>query len=253
MKKTGIVLLCLALALAFPFGIRAEGVSWYVVRAKDHTQPKAEPHMQYISDFDGFYVDKKHGDGQEDRVLYLTFDAGYENGNVSKILDILREEEVGAAFFILGHLIKSAPELVCRMENEGHLVCNHTVRHKDMSRVSDDEFRAEIGGLADMYQELTGKPMAKFFRPPEGRFNENTLRSAKACGYKTVFWSLTYADWNDACAPSPEKAKAILRDNTHNGAIILLHPMSNINVKILKEMISYWKAEGYRFGSLTEL
>ena len=187
-------------------------------------------------------------------MVYLTFDAGYENGNVEKILDVLKTENVKGAFFILGNLITRNTELVKRMADEGHTVCNHTVHHKDMTKVSSkEEFSAELCALEELYREYTGKEMAKYYRPPEGKYDEKTLAYANELGYKTIFWSLAYADWDNNKQPSIEKAMKILLDNMHNGAVILLHPTSATNAAIIGELIRTLKAEGYRFGELTGL
>ena len=228
--------------------------SWYCKRNKDHKQITVDENMKFIEKYDGYYVDKKRGDHENDKVLYLTFDAGYENGNVSKILNILKEENVPGAFFVLGNLIARNTDLVERMVNEGHLVCNHTMHHHDMSRVtSKGEFEREIQSLEKLYTEKTGRALSKYYRPPEGRFNEKSMQYAKALGYKTIFWSIAYADWDNQNQMSEEKAKAKVLDNLHNGAVILLHPTSETNTRILKDLIREIKAEGYRFGTLDEL
>lgn len=258
MKKALLLILSFCLLLSGLLGgvtsaAHEKPRGWYVKRVPDHKQPKADADMEYVTDLGGYYADKTHGDDCADKVLYLTFDAGYENGNVSKILDTLREEQVPGAFFILSHLIKAEPALVSRMAAEGHLVCNHSARHKDMSDMSAEDFSKEIHDLEADYTKLTGKEMAKYFRPPEGKFSRRELENAQNLGYKTIFWSLAYADWDNAHQPDKEKAKQKVLANTHNGAVILLHPTSAVNAAILKDLITTWKAEGYRFGTLDEL
>ncbi len=230
--------------------------NWYVVRKKDHTQPDADPNMTFVEKYGGYYVDKRHsglGEGDE-RVVYLTFDAGYENGNVARILDTMKEKDVKGAFFILGNMTARFPELVMRMKDEGHTVCNHTYSHNDMSAVqSEEEFSAELTKMADAYRELTGCEMAKYYRPPQGRFSERSLRFAQNLGYKTIFWSFAYADWDNDKQPSCDFAMKKITDNIHNGAVILLHPTSKTNADILGGLIDKLRAEGYRFGTLDEL
>ena len=227
---------------------------WYCPRNFEHKQPLADATMQWIETYGGYYVDRAHGDLSEEKVVYLTFDAGYENGNVEKILNVMKEEGVVGAFFVLGHLIQKNPQLICRMAEEGHLVCNHTVRHKNMSTIDDkDEFSRELQELEAMYQMLTGQEMAKYYRPPEGTFDERSLRYASELGYRTVFWSLAYADWDNNKQPDPQKSKDLLLRYMHNGAVILLHPTSATNAQILKDLIVTLKSQGYRFGSLDEL
>lgn len=252
MKKVLFSLVSLLLLLTLPFHCVAEskGHSWYIKRNPNHEQPDTE--LAELLGDSAFYVNKNCA--PDDKVIYLTFDVGYENGNVGRVLDILKEEEVEGAFFLLSHVIKSQPALIERIENEGHLLCNHTVRHKDMSTFGKEAFQEELRALERVYSECRkGKRLAPFYRPPEGKFSRENLDYAKEMGYKTVFWSLSYADWDDKVAPSDEKAKEILRNNTHNGAIVLLHPTSDINARILRDMITYWKNQGYRFGSLEEL
>ncbi len=227
---------------------------WYCVRNSEHQQPIADTNIRWIENFGGYYIDHNHGNNCDEKVVYLTFDAGYENGNVERILDIMKEENVTGAFFVLGHLISKNPELICRMEREGHLVCNHTVRHKDMTSVDDKEaFTKELRELETMYQNITGKEMAKYYRPPEGTFDQRSLQFASALGYRTVFWSLAYADWDNNRQPDPEKSKELLLKYMHNGAVILLHPTSKTNALILKDFITELKSQGFRFGSLDEL
>ena len=229
--------------------------NWYVVRTKDHTQPTADPNMAFVEKSGGYYADKNHASQDDtDKVLYLTFDAGYENGNIARILDTLKEKEVSGAFFILGNMTERFPELVLRMKNEGHTVCNHTYTHNDMSAVGDEaEFAAELSRMSDAYRELTGEDMPKYYRPPQGRFCERNLKFAESLGYKTIFWSFAYADWDNNKQPSIESAMAKILDNTHNGAVILLHPTSKTNADILGDLIDKWRADGYRFGTLDEL
>ena len=242
-----------AMVLLSSFAVFAttEEYHFYIKRAKDHAKPQTDPRFSALLDDGCFYLDNTSTD--EEKRLYLTFDAGYENGNVEKILDILKEEKVPAAFFVLSHLIRSESALVSRMAEEGHLVCNHTARHKNMAKADSEHFRSELLSLEQIYKEETGKELSKFYRPPEGTFSFSNIQTAKSMGYKTVFWSLAYKDWNDEVAPSPEKAIALLKENTHPGAIVLLHPTSSVNATILREMIAYWRNEGYTLCSLEEM
>ncbi len=227
--------------------VQADSIqNWYMKRQKDHRRPEIESEMTYIEDCNAVCL------GKDEKVIYLTFDAGYENGNISRILDTLQKHEVQGAFFILENLIKRNPELVKRMKEEGHLVCNHTAKHGNIAEMTEAEIKKEIETLECLYRETIGGEMAPFFRPPEGKFNENSLKIIQNMGYSTVFWSLAYADWDNNKQPSKDSAMKILCDNIHNGAIILLHPTSKTNADILDELITKWKAEGYRFGSLEE-
>ena len=247
--------LCLAALLCNQaLAVSDEVFSWYCMRNKEHMQPGVDANMSFIEKYDGYYVDKKHSDSSEEKVVYLTFDAGYENGNIEKILDVMKEEKVTGAFFILGNLIKKEPELVRRMADEGHIVANHTASHKDMTKIdSIEEFSAELKALDSLYEEATGKQLSRYYRPPEGKFDERSLNFAQSLGYKTVFWSFAYADWDNQKQPSAESAKAKIFDNIHNGAVILLHPTSATNAEIMSDVIKALKADGYRFGTLDEL
>ena len=190
----------------------------------------------------------------EQKTIYLTFDAGYENGYTATILDTLKKHNVPACFFVVGNYIDSAPELVQRMVDEGHIVGNHTLHHPDMSAIADKEsFSAELTGLEEKFTALTGQPMQKFYRPPQGKFSEENLRQAQELGYTTVFWSLAYVDWYTDNQPTEEHAFSKLLPRIHNGAIVLLHSTSETNARILDELLTRWEQEGYTFGSLAEL
>lgn len=254
MKRTLAVLCTISLAFAFTLNVSAssDAHSFYIPRAggKRPSLPKEE---SVIEKYDGYYIDPHVDDDSDVRVLYLTFDAGYENGNVEKILDALAEENVPAAFFVLDHLILENTELVCRMQKEGHLVCNHTKNHKDMTKCPKEEMVKNLTDLEKICEEKTGSKPAKYFRFPEGRFSEDALMTAKELGYKSIFWSFAYADWDNDRQPDPVRAKKKILENTHNGAVILLHPTSATNARILPELIGEWKRMGYTFGTLDQL
>ncbi|MBP3436587.1 MAG: polysaccharide deacetylase family protein [Clostridia bacterium] len=246
-------LLLLSLLLSFGVAAKEGAYQWYIKREKDHKQPQIAKEMAWIVRYGGYYADTTRIDNSGEKVLYLTFDAGYENGNVAKILDILKEEEVTGAFFVLSHMIKDEGDLIKRMKAEGHLVCNHTASHKDNTKISEEDLKNDIIRLEKEYTALTGEQMDKYFRPPEGKFTESSLKTVAELGYKTIFWSNAYADWDNNRQMSAEKAKEKLLANTHNGAVILLHPTSNVNAAILREVIQEWKKEGYSFGTLYDL
>ena len=247
------IIVALLFSLAVNTAALNESFSWYCVHRKDHLQPKSDPNFSFIEKYDGYYIDKKHGDDATDRVIYLTFDAGYENGNVKKILDILNEEKVEGAFFILGHLVEENTDLVKSMFENGHMVCNHTFSHCTMTEKTREEFISELEKLENACVEKTGHSLDRFYRPPEGRFDERSLQYAKEIGYKTIFWSFAYDDWDNNKQKDLGVAKKKIIDNIHNGEIMLLHPTSATNAAILKDVIKELKQEGYRFGSLSEL
>ena len=236
------------------YAISDKPLGFYCVRNKEHKQPRLDTELSFIETYDAHYVDKAHGDSSEEKVIYLTFDAGYENGNIEKILDVMKEEDVKGAFFILENLINKEPELVIRMANEGHTVANHTSRHKDMTKIDDiNAFNAELESLNILYEKTTGQKMSRFYRPPEGKFDERSLSFAQELGYKTIFWSFAYADWDNNKQPTSAEAMKKIMDNIHNGEIMLLHPTSATNANILRDVIRELKAQGYRFGELSEL
>ncbi len=227
--------------------------NWYCVHRKDHLQPRADASISFIENYNGYYIDKKHGNDSQEKVIYLTFDAGYENGNVEKTLDVLKSEGVVGAFFVLGNLIEKNTDLIERMFNEGHLVCNHTYSHKSMIGKTKDEISSELARLENTCIEKTGKSLSKYYRPPEGKFDEQSMQYINELGYKTVFWSFAYADWDNNRQMSLDNAKKKILDNIHNGEVMLLHPTSATNAAILKDIIVELKNQGYRFGSLDEL
>ncbi len=188
------------------------------------------------------------------KVIYLTFDAGYENGCTEKILDVLKDHNVPAAFFLVGNYIEKNPDLVRRMVDEGHIVGNHTMHHYDMSKLSDKAaFQKELTDLAELFRSVTGKELPKYYRPPQGIYSQKNLEMAKEMGYKTVFWSLAYADWNNDAQPTKEQAFGKLLPRIHNGAVVLLHSTSRTNAEILSELLTKWENMGYRFATLDAL
>ncbi len=211
--------------------------------------PRGNVSQKELDKYGAFYCDDR-----DEKVIYLTFDAGYENGNAGKILDVLKKEQISAAFFLVGNYFKTQPELVRRMVEEGHIVGNHTTTHPDMSKIKElADFRKELEQTENLYRETTGKDMPKFYRPPQGKFSVSNLQQAQMLGYTTVFWSLAYADWDNTKQPTREYALEKLNSRIHNGAIVLLHLTSKTNAEILEELIQGWKAQGYTFKPLTDL
>ena len=188
------------------------------------------------------------------KVIYLTFDAGYENGCTAPILDALAKHNARAAFFVVGNYLEQNPELVRRMVREGHIVGNHTYHHYDMSKLSDEtSFNEELTSLEALYREVTGLDMEKYYRPPQGIYSEQNLEYAQRAGYHTIFWSLAYVDWKTDDQPDPQEAIELLNRRVHPGAVILLHSTSETNCEILQELIRGWKAQGYTFATLDDL
>lgn len=210
--------------------------------------PSAPESPDRLRELGAAYLDPDGG-----KVLYLTFDAGYENGYTDGILDVLKKREVSAAFFLVGDYLERNPDLVRRMTAEGHIVGNHTLSHPDMTGLDEAAFEGELRGMEQLYEEVTGQTLPKYYRPPQGLYSEKNLELARKLGYKTVFWSLAYADWDNANQPDPDEAVEKLTLRLHDGAVILLHATSKTNAEILDRLLTEWQSMGYRFAPLTEL
>lgn len=212
-------------------------------------QPTGNATSDELKQYDTYYI----GSGEE-KVLYLTFDCGYENGNTSAILDALKKHNAPATFFVVGHFLESAPDLVKRMVEEGHTVGNHTYHHPDMSSILDKaSFQKELDDVNTLFKEITGKEMTNYYRPPQGKYSTSNLQMAKDLGYHTFFWSLAYVDWNVDAQPTSEEAFSKLIGRIHPGAIVLLHNTSSTNGAILDELLTKWEEMGYEFRPLSEL
>lgn len=255
MKKRDLLILLIAvvIALAVSVSVFASSAlstgSWGLSFRQEGAPPIGNAGKDQLRQYQAAYIGNTN-----EKVLYLTFDAGYENGCTAKILDTLKEKQVPAAFFLVGNYIRQSPDLVRRMVAEGHTVGNHTMHHYDMSRLSDKAaFSKELTDLEALYKETVGQELPKFYRPPQGIYSEENLKMAQELGYKTLFWSLAYVDWNNDAQPTREAAFAKLLPRTHNGAVVLLHSTSKTNAEILGELIDKWKEAGYRFGTLEEL
>lgn len=225
--------------------------SWGLSFREEGAPPEGNASAEYLSRFGAYYIDEK---GARDKTIYLTFDAGYENGNTEDILDVLKEKDVPAAFFVVGNFVEDEPEILRRMEAEGHIVGNHTMTHPDMASIADiDGFRGELTELEEAYKAVTGKEMKKFYRPPRGIYSENNLKQAQDMGYTTVLWSLAYEDWYENDQPAREDALNLLNKRIHPGAIVLLHSTSKTNARVLGELIDGWREKGYKFESIDKL
>lgn len=240
------LLLCGGLLLAGRETAAVNG--WGLSFPGEGAAPAGPMSAQALAELDGAYMDPDGG-----KVVYLTFDAGYENGYTAQILDILKQQEVSAAFFLVGDYLERNADLVRRMAEEGHIVGNHTANHPDMTKLDRDAFAGELSAVEEQYRSITGRELPKFYRPPQGVYSEENLRQAQELGYKTVFWSLAYADWDNDRQPDPTAAKEKLTSRLHDGAVVLLHATSKTNAAILEELIVSWKAMGYRFAPLPEL
>lgn len=251
---SGILVLAAVLFLvteALPSAVETAALKndWGLSYSQSGSQPVGNRSQETLSQYDAYYLGNP-----DEKVIYLTFDAGFEAGYTPKILETLKKHQVPATFFLVGNYLNTQPDLVKQMVSDGHIVGNHTNHHPDMSKISDlESFRKELTDLETKYKEITGQEMKKFYRPPQGKFNEENLKQAKSLGYKTVFWSLAYADWLQDKQPRKEEAFSKLLPRIHNGAVVLLHSTSKTNSEILDELLSKWKEMGYRFGTLEEL
>ena len=230
--------------------LSTQEIDWYIVPNKNHVPP--EPNkiaLPLLEKFSGFYLGNT-----EKKFLYLTFDEGYENGYTSQILDTLKKHNVPAAFFVVRPYLKTNQDLILRMVNEGHLVCNHSSNHPSMAKITNiEKFNKEFSDVENEFKKITNQDMPKFFRPPMGKFSEYSLKLTKDLGYKSIFWSVAYKDFDVKNQPSKEKAENTILGRIHNGAIILLHAVSKTNVEILDNLLSTLKSQGYEFKSLSDL
>jgi len=223
----------------------AKTMSWYMTRNKEHTVPVVPSNaVQLLAQNQGIYALPN-----DSRKIYLTFDCGYELGYTPAILDTLQQKQVKAAFFITGQYIESQPALVKRMQAEGHLVCNHTWNHPDLSTVSQEKLIQEISSLAQRYEELTGAPMDSYIRPPMGNYTESSLQWTKELGYTSVFWSMAWADWDPKKQPGAAFVYNHVMENIHPGAIILMHAVSQSDTEALERIITDLQAQGYVFST----
>ena len=248
-----IILLCIGMVCALRAVNRlgaaeaAAGITdWGLSFQSEGAPPVANASQEYLRNFDALYV----GDANQ-KEIYITFDAGFENDNTERILDALKKHGVKATFFLVGNYFETQPELVKRMAEEGHTIGNHTYSHPDMSKIGDiQSFQTELQKNEALYRDVLGSEMPKLYRPPQGKFCEENLKMAQQLGYSTVFWSLAYVDWYTDDQPTPEQAFSKLLPRIHPGAVVLLHSTSSTNAEILDELLTKWEETGYSFGDL---
>ena len=228
--------------------VSRDNYEWGLSFQEENQPPVPNLSAEELAPYNAHYYAPEAG-----KRLYLTFDAGYENGNTTAILDALKKHNAPGAFFVVGPYIRDYPDLVKRMVEEGHIVGNHSWHHPNMTRKSQEEFAQELALVEEQFRETVGQEMEKFYRPPEGKFSDDNLQWAQDLGYCTVFWSLAYVDWNTENQPTAEQAFSKLIPRTHDGAVVLLHSTSSTNAAILDELLTRWEEMGYTFGSLREL
>ncbi len=224
--------------------------SWYIVRDDNHGVSGCDRSFS-IEQYDAYYADLDCS--EDEKVMYLTFDCGYENGYTEQILDILKKHDAKACFFVTQTYIRDNIEIVTRMKEEGHQVGNHTVRHPSMPSISIEEQKEELKTCADYMKEVTGYDMDPYYRPPKGEYSERTLQLAKDMGYKTIFWSMAYLDYDVNRQPGRDYVIEHFKKYHHNGAIPLIHNVSQSNAEALDAVLTYLTEEGYRFVSLDEM
>ena len=227
--------------------VSTKKIEWGIKRNDNHEQPDlGSENRKVLEENSGIALGNS-----ESKAIYLTFDEGYEAGYTNQILEILKENDVKATFFLTAHYINTQEELVQQMIDEGHIIGNHTVNHKSMPSLTEEEIKKEVMDLHQSIYEKFGYEM-KYIRPPKGEFSEKTLQVTNSLGYKTVMWSFAYEDWNEDKQPNEEKAKEKILNNLHNGEIMLLHGNSKTNTNILDSIIKEAKNIGYEFKSLDE-
>ena len=254
MRKRDLLIFFAALCVAAALGVYVmhsavlETGSWGLSFRSEGAAPIGPASTAQLSKYDAAYL------GSAEKVIYLTFDAGYENGCTAKILDVLKDHNAPGTFFLVGNYIEKNADLVRRMVEEGHTVGNHTMHHYDMSKLTEKEaFQKELTDLENLYKEVIGQEMPKYYRPPQGIYSEKNLQMAQEMGYKTVFWSLAYVDWNNDSQPTAEYAFSKLLPRTHDGMVVLLHSTSATNAQILDELLTKWEDLGYRLAPIDEL
>ena len=228
--------------------LSAQSENWGLGFQEEGTRPSGNASIEELKQYNAWYAQDT-----DEKIIYLTFDAGYENGNMPAILDALHKHQVHATFFVVGTLIREKPELIREISDAGHTVGNHTMTHPDMSGISTKEaFQKQLEDVEALYKDATGNEMTKFYRPPQGIYSTDNLQMAKDLGYSTFFWSLAYVDWYQDKQPSKEEAFQKLLGRIHPGAIVLLHSTSSTNAEILDELLTKWKEMGYTFGTLND-
>ncbi len=222
---------------------------WGMKPGKTGEKPEVgQLYESLIENHNAFYIDKTTS-----KRLYLTFDAGYENGNTPKILDVLKKHKISATFFLVGSYLQKEEELVKRMVKEGHYIGNHTWSHPDLTKLNKEQYAEELKKFEDHYYKIIGKKPLKIMRPPSGTFSDNSLKIADELGYYNIFWSLAYRDWEVDKQHGWQYAYNEVMKRIHPGAIILLHPVSTDNTEALDKIITDLKAKGYEFVPITTL
>lgn len=226
-------------------------LAWYIKRSNNHEKSGCDDTLN-LRDYGAYYLDENAVNGGE-KVIYLTFDCGYDNGLTEQMLDVLKKHQAPACFFVTQTYIRDNIELVKRMKEEGHNVGNHTITHPCMTDISYEEIVHELSGCADYMQEATGYVMDPYFRPPCGEYSARVLMIARDMGYQTIFWSMAYKDYDVNDQPGSDYVVEHFIKYHHNGAIVLMHNVSSSNATALDTVLTNLEQEGYRFGNLDDL
>lgn len=244
------------LVLVYVFGlvllsmpnVSAKSYGWGFKRNNNNTCPDIGMYAGVIDGTSSYYVGNT-----DEKTIYLTFDAGYDNGVLSGILDVLKQKQIKSSFFVTGDFIKRESELLLRIVEEGHIVGNHTWSHKNITTLTYDQLAEELVKVEEEYSRLTQRDMLKIFRPPAGEFNRDALLNVQKLGYSTIFWSLAYKDWETDRQRGSDYTYNQVMNNIHNGAIILMHTVSESNLNALPQIIDSLRDQGYTFKNLDTL
>lgn len=243
------VFIFLLVSLLFVTPVSAKTLHWSYKPEKDNKPVTTEPHfLELLEKTNSIFI----GDTDK-KELFLTFDNGYENGYTEKVLDVLKEKQVPATFFVTGHYLKTAPDLVIRMVEEGHIVGNHSWNHPSLPNIGDGKLIEELNSVKEKFTELTGVKEMNYLRPPRGEFNERSLVLSEKLGYTNVFWSMAYKDWDINNQKGGDYAYREIMKRIHPGAIMLIHSVSSDNAEALPRVIDDARKQGYVFKSLDDL
>lgn len=243
-----IIIVCLTTMSLIYESTLAAGYGWGYKKNNDHQIPEIGKYSEMLKKYGAYYADESG-----EKSLYLTFDNGYEQGYTSKVLDVLKKENVPATFFVTGHYVETEPTLVKRMADEGHIIGNHSYHHPDFSKLSKEAVQKEVEELQEAVASVSSQNELKYLRPPRGIFNEQTLKWSNELGYIHIFWSLAFNDWQTNKQKGWKYAFDQMMEQIHPGAIILLHTVSSDNAEALSHVIQALKKQGYTFKSLDDL
>lgn len=250
MRKSLATILILTLTALFyqPIMTDASGYGWGYKKNQNHEVPEIGKYQEMLQKYGAYYADLSG-----DKTVYLTFDNGYEEGYTDDILDVLKKEKVPATFFVTGQYVKTSPDLVKRMVDEGHIIGNHSYHHPDFTIMNKEAIQKELEELEEAVAEVSDQDEIIYLRPPRGMFSENTLKWANELGLVHVFWSLAFTDWHTDSQKGWQYAYDQVMNQIHPGAIILMHSVSSDNAEALEKIIQQLKKDGYEFKSLDDL